>query len=67
MLVVDHKHQTKKEKKAKVPVLVRGLLCRFCNRYKVGRFKDWEEVQRIVDYLRIAEEKYERVYKDSNV
>ena len=40
---IDHDHKTGK---------VRGLLCRYCNRYCVGRFRDPDVVQRIVDYLR---------------
>lgn len=40
---VDHDHSTGR---------VRGLLCLYCNRYRVGHFRDPDLVQRIVDYLR---------------
>lgn len=30
---------------------IRGLLCTFCNRYRVGRLRDADLVQRIADYL----------------
>ncbi len=41
--VVDHDHVTG---------FVRGLLCIFCNRYRVGRLRDADLVQRIAEYLR---------------
>lgn len=40
--VVDHDH---------VSGIVRGLLCIFCNRYRVGRLRDHDLVRRIADYL----------------
>lgn len=40
---VDHDH---------VSGEVRGLLCIFCNRYRVGNLRDPDIVQRIADYLR---------------
>lgn len=42
-LAVDHDHKTGE---------ARGLLCGYCNRYGVGRFRDPDYVQRIADYLR---------------
>ena len=40
---VDHDHVTGH---------IRGLICLYCNRYRVGRFRDADLVQRIADYLR---------------
>lgn len=40
---VDHDH---------VDGWVRGILCLYCNRTRVGRFRDADLVQRIADYLR---------------
>lgn len=40
---VDHDHSTGR---------VRGLLCVYCNRYRVGHFRDPELVDRIALYLR---------------
>lgn len=40
---VDHDH---------VDGWVRGVVCLYCNRTRIGRFRDAELVQRIADYLR---------------
>ena len=40
---VDHDHSNG---------VIRGLICLYCNRYRVGRHRDAELVQRIADYLR---------------
>lgn len=40
---VDHDH---------VDGWVRGIICLYCNRTRVGRFRDYNIVQRIADYLR---------------
>lgn len=40
---VDHDH---------VDGWVRGVICLYCNRVRVGRFRDHEVVQRIADYLK---------------
>lgn len=42
---IDHDHVSNR---------VRGLLCRWCNRYQVGNFRDPEVVDRIAKYLRDA-------------
>ena len=44
---IDHNHVTGR---------IRGLLCIFCNRYRVGRLRDADLVQRIADYLRVDAE-----------
>lgn len=31
---------------------VRGIVCLYCNRVRIGRFRDADMVQRIADYLR---------------
>lgn len=31
---------------------VRGVVCLYCNRVRIGRFRDADMVQRIADYLR---------------
>lgn len=41
-LCLDHNHAT---------LEYRGLLCGYCNRYLVGRFRDPDLVRRIADYL----------------
>lgn len=41
---VDHDHKTG---------IVRGVLCAYCNRYVLGRLRDYEQVQRMADYLRV--------------
>lgn len=40
---VDHDHVTGE---------VRGLLCIYCNRYRVGRQRDGDIAQRVADYLK---------------
>lgn len=40
---IDHDHSTGH---------IRGIICLYCNRYRVGRFRDAELVQRIANYLR---------------
>lgn len=42
-LAVDHNHKTRE---------IRGLLCFYCNRYRVGRNTCAETLQRVVDYLK---------------
>lgn len=42
---IDHDHHTGR---------IRGLLCTYCNRYRVGHFRDVDLVERIVNYLRNA-------------
>jgi hypothetical protein len=42
-LCVDHDHVTRR---------IRGLLCAYCNRYRVGRHRDANIIQRVADYLR---------------
>lgn len=46
---VDHDHGSRDD----VP-FVRGIVCLYCNRIRIGRFRDHELVQRIADYLKTA-------------
>ena len=41
-LAVDHDHVTQE---------IRGLLCTYCNRYRVGRHRDPDILRRIADYI----------------
>ncbi|MBU6231644.1 hypothetical protein KGP36_03165 [Patescibacteria group bacterium] len=41
-LAVDHDHST---------LRIRGLLCNYCNRYRVGRHRDASLLRRIADYI----------------
>lgn len=49
--VVDHRHS-----KRNPPTLgyVRGVVCRFCNKFRIGRLDDADLVGRIENYLRNA-------------
>ncbi len=49
--VVDHRHSNISRQ---VVGYVRGLLCRYCNKFRVGRLDDAELVARIASYLRDA-------------
>ena len=47
--VVDHDHGGNG-----IRPYVRGIVCMFCNHYRIGRLRDYELVQRIADYLQNA-------------
>lgn len=46
--VVDHEHGKESFRRC------RGILCRYCNHRIVGRHRDADVLQRVVDYLRSA-------------
>lgn len=53
--VVDHRHSFKSPETQDIhPGYVRGLLCRWCNKFVLGRLSDPIVVRRILSYLESA-------------